>query len=463
MSDSKPDSKSDSNTHPTWSSRPAFLMATVGAAVGLGNLWRFPFMAGENGGGAFVLVYIFFILLIGIPIIMAELCIGRRGRRSPIATMRALSAEAGRSRRWQLVGWLSIAIPFIGLSYYSVVAGWAIDYVAKAALGTFDGLSSGGSQDTFDRVLASPLRMLAVHTLFIAAAVFIVSRGIHSGIETMAKVMMPVLFLLLVVMVINAAVTADFSAGLRFLFAPDFSKLTPTVVFMALGQAFFSIAVGVGVLMTYGSYMPKNYPLPASATVIAAADTGVAILAGLAIFPLVFHYALDPGGGPGLIFVTLPIAFGQMPAGHLLGLLFFVLLFFAAFSTAIGMLEPVVSWFEGRGRGRPAVAFWCGAGAWFLGLAAMLSFNVWKDVRLLPAIAMVSDKSIFDLFDFLVSNLLLPINALLIALFAGWMMSRQATVDELGMGEGWRYGCWRAAIRYIAPVAIVLVFVTSLR
>lgn len=448
-------------SHDTWSSKPAFLLATVGAAVGLGNLWRFPFVAGENGGGAFVLVYLACVLLLGIPIMMAELAIGRRGGRSPLSTMRKLSTDEGASRRWQVVGWLSIGIPLIGLSYYSVVAGWAIDYVAKAAMNSFQGFDGNQSEQTFNRLLASPINLVLLHTLFIGGAVFVVSRGIHGGIERISKIMMPTLFLLLIIMVINSVVAADIEAGLKFLFAPDFSKLTPATLVIALGQAFFSVAIGVGVLMTYGSYMPKNYSLITSAATIALADTCVAMLAGLAIFPVVFQYGLNPGGGPGLIFVTLPVAFGQMPGGHILGFLFFVLLFFAAFSTAIGMLEPIVSWFSDRGMSRPKMSVVSGATAWFMGLAAVLSFNIWSEVRLLSAIPLLAEKDIFELIDFIISNLMLPLNALLIALFAGWVLSKSSTLEELQLPDNWSYRYWRFSIRYIAPVAIGIICYSS--
>ena len=445
-----------------WSSHGLFLLATIGAAVGLGNLWRFPFIAGQSGGGAFVIVYLAFVLLIGIPIVMAELSIGRRGQLSPISTMRKLAAEEGRSPHWQLVGWLSIFIPLLGLSYYSVVVGWSIDYIGKAALNSFQGFSGEDSQASFQSLLDSPLRMLIMHTLFIAAVVLVVGRGIQKGIEQLSKFMMPMLFLLLLLMVVNAIFNGDIKSGLHFLFTPDFSKLTPAAIAMALGQAFFSIAVGVGVLMTYGSYMPKNFSVPVSATIIVLADTLVALLAGIAIFPMVFQYGLNPAGGPGLIFVTLPIAFGQMPGGHLIGLLFFIMLFFAAFTTAIGMLEPIVSWFNDSGLKRSIMAIWSGGAAWFIGIFSALSFNVWKDVKLFSFVPLLQDKTIFDLLDFLIANFMLPLNGLLIALFAGWAMLPSSTAEELALQRKWLYRYWQFSIRYVAPVAICLIFITSL-
>lgn len=449
-------------TQEQWSARAPFLLATIGAAVGLGNIWRFPFIAGQNGGGAFVIIYLGFVFLIGIPIVMAEISIGRRGQLSTVSTMRKLAAEENKQPYWQLIGWLSILIPFLGLSYYSVVVGWSIEYIGKSALNSFQGFSREDSQASFQDMLDSPIRMLLTHTIFITIVVFVVGRGVRKGIESFSKFIMPLLFILLLGMVGNAIATADIKSGLQFLFTPDFSKITPAAIATALGQAFFSIAIGVGVLMTYGSYMPKNFSIPASAIIIVLADTLVAILAGIAIFPAVFQYGLDPAGGPSLIFVTLPITFGQMPGGHLFGLLFFIMLFFAAFTTAIGMLEPIVSWLNDSGLKRSIMAIWSGGAAWLVGILSILSFNVWKDFKPLSFVPMLKDKTIFDLLDFLLANFMLPLNGLLIALFAGWVMSPSSTFEELALQKRWMYDCWQFSIRYVAPVAICLIFITSL-
>ncbi len=282
-------------------------------------------MAGQNGGGAFVLIYIGFVIFLSVPIIAAELAIGRRGQGSPISTMRKLSSEAGANSSWHAIGWLSIAVPLIGLSFYSVVAGWSIDYIVQAAVNAFSQFSGADSENAFNEMLASPLRLLFFHTLFLTTAVFIVARGIGNGIELIAKYMMPGLFLILIGLAINSVMNADISRGLEFLFSPDVSKITPKVVFLAMGQAFFSVAIGVGVMITYGSLCPlKQISLPKAALTIALADTAVALLAGIVIFPLVFSNGLDPAGGPGLIFVTLPVAFGNMPGGTYRGVLCFL-------------------------------------------------------------------------------------------------------------------------------------------
>ena len=449
--------------HESWSSSTAFLLAAVGAAVGLGNLWRFPFMAGQNGGGAFVLVYMGFVVFLSVPIMVAELAMGRRGKGSAVSTMKKLSGEAGGGPAWHVIGWLSIAIPLIGLSFYCVVAGWSIDYIAKAAMNAFSEFTADDSQSSFDELLASPWRLLFFHSLFIASAVFVVARGISKGIEVISKIMMPSLFLILVLLALNSVFNADIVKGLDFLFNPDFSKLTTKVVFLALGQAFFSVAIGVGALITYGAYVPQNVSLPKAALTIGLVDAAVALLAGIVIFPLVFSNGLDPAGGPGLIFVTLPIAFGSMPGGHLVGVLFFILLFFAAFTSVIGMLEPVVSWLEEHKEfSRPQVAMLAGTFGWLLGIAAALSFNVWSGVRMPDFVPLVEGKGIFELLDFLVSNLLLPINGLLIAIFAGWIMSRQAIWDELGLQNAHVFAYVRIVLRYVAPIVIGMIFYTSL-
>lgn len=456
-------SQGSSNSQRTvWSSRPAFILACIGAAVGLGNLWRFPFEAGKNGGSAFVLIYLFFIIVICIPIIMAELAIGRRGHGSPVKTISNLIKAEQLNPAWRVMGWLSITTPFIAISFYSVVAGWAIEYGFQAIMGAFTGFDGDASERSFNELLASPARMLLVHTIFMSMAVFIISRGLTGGIEWIGKLVMPLLFVLLLVMVVNAMVNGDILQGLEFLFRPDFEKITPGVAFLALGQAFFSVSVGVGALLTYGSYLPEDISIPRSAVVIGLVDTAVALLAGIAIFPLVFAYDLSPDSGPGLIFVTLPVTFGQMAGGPVVGALFFTLMFLAAFSTVVAMLEPMVSWLvEHKGMNRPAMTMATGFLAWLLGVAAAFSFNIWQGVQPLEFIPVFDTKGIFESLDFLVSNMLIPLNGLLIAVFAGWAMSHRSMIDELALKNRLLIRYWIFAIRYVAPVAILLVLITS--
>jgi len=441
-----------------WSSRRAFLLAAIGSAVGLGNIWRFPYIVGVNGGGAFVIVYCLCIAIIGVPLLMAEIAIGRRGGLSPVSSMRKLSDEEGASRFWTSIGWQAVLAPTVGLMYYSVVAGWTLDYALAALMGAFEGISDADSAGAvFAELTGSPGRMMISHAFFILLTVFIVAAGVKNGLERATKYLMPVLLVILLVLVGYTALTADFVGGLRFLFTPDFGKLTPTIVLMAIGQAFFSVNVAVGAFITYGAYVPKEISIPRVAVVIAIADTAVALLVGLVIFPLVLSYGLEPGEGPGLVFVTLPIAFGQMPAGAFFGALFFALMSIAAVTSAIGMLEPQVSWLvERTSMRRAAVALAVGAFVWICGLPVLLSFNRLADFR--P----IAGRNTFELMDFFTANLVIPLGGFLIAVFSGWALSSDSLRDELGLEDaGWFEGL-RFILRYVAPVAIAFVFATAL-
>ena len=301
--------------HENWSSRLGFLMASIGAAVGLGNLWKFPYILGQSGGSDFVLIYLLALFFVATPIMIGEMVMGRRGRLSAPQTLRRLAEEAGASRHWSALGWWGIAALFLVLSFFSVIAGWALAYLVKTAAGTFTAMTADQTAAAFDAFLHRPGLLIFWHAVFMAATVFIVARGIRSGIEKAVNLMMPALVLLLLVMVGYAMMAGDFGGALRYLFAPDFSKLSAEVALAAIGQAFFSVNVGIGAVLTYAAYLPKEVNLARSALIIAAGDTLVALLAGLAIFPIVFAQGLDPAGGPGLVFVTLSTAFAQMPGG----------------------------------------------------------------------------------------------------------------------------------------------------
>lgn len=447
--------------HEHWSSRAAFLLAAVGTAVGLGNVWRFPFIVGVNGGGAFVLVYIASIILIGIPLLMGELVLGRRGGQSAVESMRRLTVAEGRSNFWRAIGWFSIVTPFVGLIYYSVVAGWTLDYIFVTASGAFTGIDADGSSSAFGSLTGNPLRMGLGHIVFLFLTVFIVARGVQKGLEKAVKFLMPGLFALIVILVGYAAATADFAGALAFLLTPDFSKVDAAVVLMAVGQAFFSVSVAVGAMITYGAYMPEEISIPRSAAVIGATDTGVALLAGLAIFPLVLTYGLQPSEGPGLVFVTLPIAFGQMPAGIVFGTLFFMLMSIAALTSTIGMLEPVVSWLEEhRGFKRSAVAVATGVVVWLCGIAVVLSFNILRGFTPLDMFPFFEDKTIFDLIDFFTANILIPVGGLLIAIFVGWILKRDSAREELDL-QGWMFGIWHFLVRFVSAGAILWIFIAN--
>lgn len=441
-----------SSIHGEWSSRLAFILAAAGSAVGLGNVWRFPYLTGENGGGAFVLIYILCVLVFGVPIMMAEIMLGRRGRQSPVNTLRTLAEEEGRSPAWQYLGWLGMVAGFVILSFYSVVAGWTLAYIFRAAAGVFTGATADGARAIFQGLTADPERLLAWHTLFMLMTAVVVARGVRSGLEQAVKFMMPALFLLLIAMVGYAMNTGAYQQAVAYLFTPDFSKITGQVVLSAMGQAFFSLSLGMGAIMIYGSYLSHTASIARMSFIIASLDTTVALLAGLAIFPLVFAYGLEPQSGPGLVFVTLPIAFGQMPGGALFGTAFFVLLLFAAWTSSISLLEPIVAWLvENRGMSRVKATSAATAAIWAFGVGSVLSFNAWSGVTLFG-------RTFFDLSDYLTSNIMLPLGGLLIAIFAAWRMSAESSRSELDLTEGMAYRSWRFLVRYVAPAGIVLVF-----
>ena len=446
--------------HERWSSRLTFVLATTGGAVGLGNLWRFPYVAGENGGGGFVLIYIGFVFLLGLPVMIGEMLVGRRGGQSAVATMRNLVERGSRSRFWVSIGWLSVLAPFIGLSYYSVVAAWSMDYLWLAISNAFAQVDAGQSQQLFADRIGQPLRQALLHATFIGLTVLVIARGLKRGIEFATRLMMPALFALLVILVVYNAITADFSRALYFLFYPDFSSLSGTAILMALGQALFSLAVGTGMLITYSAYLPKDVSLRSSAVIICTGDTLVAMLAGLAIFPIVFSAGLDPAGGPPLIFVTLPVAFAQMPGGVFLAPAFFLLLFVAAYTSAIGMLEPIVAWLvEFRGASRARVAIRAGLIVWVLGLASVFSFNLLADFHPLDFVEGLGGQTIFDIVDFATANLLLPLNALLISLFIGWSLKPATMAEELGPDSRYGTGYSGFAVRYLVPVALLAILI----
>lgn len=447
----------------TWSTRLSFLLAAVGAAVGLGNIWKFPYMTGTSGGAAFVLVYLLCVVVIAIPILIAELMLGRRGRASPPSAMAAVAAECQRARGWSLVGWLGASAGFFIVSFYSVIAGWALAYVFTTAGGSLAGVGAEGSAAVFDTLKASPGRLTFWHSVFMVLTVVIVARGLNRGIEAAVRILMPALFVMLLVMVAYAAAAGDFAAGWGFLFRFDTAALNGGVVLSAIGQAFFSIGVSMGLMMMYGAYLPAGEPIPRYSVLIAVADTLVALLAGLAIFPLVFAHGLDPAEGPGLIFVTLPIAFGNMPSGALFGSVFFVLLVFAAVTSAIALLQPMVARLqEYRALTPGAAAALVGFAAWLLGLVSVLSFNLWSEVRPLAWLPGFGDYTFYDAIDYVTANVMMPLGGMLIALFAGWLVHRRVLEEEFAGMPASAFVLWRLSARVVAPLGILLVFLANL-
>ena len=440
--------------HGHWSSRMAFVLAVTGSAVGLGNIWRFPYVVGENGGGAFVLVYLACVIVIGMPVMMSEILMGRRGRRNPIATMELLGAEEGKSPNWKVVGAMGVLAGVLILSYYAVVGGWTLSYVLKSGTAQFANATPDIVTSIRDEFLGNWSTVALYHTIFMGLTIFVVARGVERGLEQAVRFMVPALLLLMVVLLGYSIASGHFGEGVAFLFSPDWSKLTWDTVLTAMGQAFFTLSIGMGAVMAYGAYLPEETSIPGSAAAVAIADTSIALLAGLVIFPLVFANGMDPADGPGLVFVTLPLAFGQMPGGVFFATLFFVLLTFAAWTSAISLMEPAVAWIVERfSKTRAQAAVAIGLLIWAVGFGTVLSFNVLADFTFWRG-------TIFDNLDHLTLNIMLPLGGLLIVVFAGWVMCRNSTADELG-GSGAVYKLWRFLTRIVAPIGILFVFLKA--
>ena len=472
---------SPNSVHGIWGSRLVFILAATGSAVGLGNIWKFPYIAGENGGGAFVLFYLACIALIGIPVMMAEILIGRRGRLSPINSMVKLAGEAKVSKRWGYLGFVGALAGFLIMSFYSVVAGWALYYVFKMASGAFAGADADTVGGIFGALNSDPLNLIGWHSLFTVLVVFVVARGVTAGLEKAVRILMPLLFLLLIALLGYALSSGAFAEGAAFLFDFDASKLSADAAIIALGHAFFTLSLGMGAIMAYGAYMPHKVSIGGTTLIIALLDTVVALAAGLAIFPIVFANGLEPAAGPGLMFVTLPIAFGGMEAGVLFGTLFFLLVVFAAWSSAISLIEPAVAWAVEKGVQRVTATVVIGLAAWSLGLLSVLSLNDWEGFKvwvstpndwglfvdtatwqsLAAACADAAGKTWFDFFDYLTSSIMLPLGGLFIAIFVGWIMKETHVRKELALGNFKLYMVWRAVVRIFSPLAILLVFAYS--
>ncbi|MDF1630483.1 MAG: sodium-dependent transporter [Alcanivoracaceae bacterium] len=444
----------------TWASRWVFILAATGSAVGLGNIWKFPYIAGEYGGGAFVLLYLLIIALVGVPVMVAEVMMGRRGGMSPINSMKKLAGQAEVTSRWKALGYLGATAGFLILTFYSVIAGWALYYIVAMPT-VLVGADTVQVAAVFDGLLASPLTMLLCHSVFMLLTVVVVLQGIYRGLQRAVQVLMPALFVMLLVLLGYAATSGGFNEALAFMFTVDFSKLSSEAVLVAMGHSFFTLSLGLGAIMAYGAYMPKEVsgkdgrrrPVSIGSTVLTIAflDTLVALVAGLCIFPIVFANGLEPGAGPGLLFQTLPLAFVQMPAGIWFGGLFFVLVLFAAWSSSISLLEPLVAWLVEAGWTRPKAAIALGMAAWLIGIGSVLSFNLWSDETLFG-------ETVFGALDFLTTNIMLPLGGLLIAIFAGWVMKDSHVRKELNMASFKVYLGWRVAVRIIAPLAILAVF-----
>ncbi|MGY0504170.1 sodium-dependent transporter [Luteimonas sp. e5] len=445
--------------HGMWSSRLMFILAATGSAVGLGNIWRFPYMTSDNGGAAFVLVYLLCIALVGLPILIAEVLIGRHGRLSPVNSLRRAVEESRASRSWVGLAWMGIIAGILILSFYGVVAGWTLHYSWLYVAHLFGGAGISDAGQTFDALLANPGLMIFWQAVFMLLTLGVVALGVEQGLERAVRFLMPALFLLLLALVVYGITTGHAGQAAAFLFRPDWSAISGKVFLAAMGQAFFTLSLGMCTMMAYGAYLPRQgVSIPASGVAVALTDTGVALLAGLAIFPVVLSFGIDPaGGGPGLIFTSLPRAFDVMPFGTVYGLLFFGLLSVAAWTSSISLLEPGTAWlvekFGVKSRMRAATAI--GVLSWLIGLLSVFSFNIWKEVRVL-------DRDLMSFIEFVSSDLMLPLGGLLIALFVGWVVKHSLLRDELPEMPRTLFNAWLWVLRVVAPALVLLVLLRAL-
>ncbi|MBN6187817.1 sodium-dependent transporter [Aneurinibacillus sp. BA2021] len=433
-----------------WTSKLGFILAAAGSAIGLGAIWKFPYMTGTGGGGAFFVVFLLFTILVGMPLLLAEFIIGRSTQKEAVSAYKELVPGTA----WPWVGRLGVATCFLVLSFYSVVGGWILLYLSQGITGQ---LWQGGIayDQLFGAVISNPYKAVAAQGLFLLATMYVVARGVQQGIEKANKYMMPALFLLFILLIIRSLTLEGAWAGVTFFLQPDFSKLTSESVLYAMGQSFFSLTVGASVMVTYSSYLSRKESLTRSATSVVSLTVLISFLAGLAIFPAVFSLGMKPTEGPGLLFIVLPSVFGAIPFGPLFFIIFLLLFLFATLTSAFSMLEIIVAaWTAGRQEKRTRAAIWGGFFVFLAGIPSALSFGVLSDVTWLG-------KTIFDLADYAVSNVMLPIGALLIALFAPWKIPKDTLLHELSVGTkygAYWFGAWFFFIRYITPIAIILVF-----
>ncbi len=449
--------------HENWSSRFTFLLAAVGAAVGLGNIWKFPYVAGQNGGSAFIMVYVLSVFFVALPILIAEVMLGRWGRQSPPVTMRNIAENQGRSGKWSSVGWFGMLAAYIIATYYCVIAGWSVAYIFKVAGGNFSGQDATAVSAEFNALLASPEHQILWLGIFMTLTTLIVARGIKRGIESAVRILMPMLFVLLLSMVAYGAIEGDMNGALHFMFDFDPSAITGKVIVMAMGQAFFSISVGMGLMMSYGAYLPRDVSIGKSAVIIASADTLVALVAGLAIFPIVFANGLDPAEGAGLIFVSLPIAFGSITGGLIAGTLFFILLFFAAITSVMAAVEPMIAWWQERLQLKrwQSATLVCSS-IFVFGLATIFSFNLWSEWRPLGAFERYAEFGYFEIIDYVAANIMMPVGGLLMALFVAWRIKPDAIREQLQFKSETLFKTWFWLLRWVAPISIVAILILGL-
>ena len=442
-----------------FSSKIGIIAAAAGSAIGLGNIWKFPYITGIYGGAAFILVYLVCIALIGLPVMLSEFLIGRRAQKNAIGSFKKLKPNSP----WFMTGWMGFMAAFMILSFYGVVAGWTLDYVVKAAMNSFKGMSPDDIGNTFGSLITSTWTPIIWQLIFMAMTAAVILGGVKDGIEKYAKILMPLLLVIIVVLDIRAITLPGASEGIAFLFKPDFSKMSAEAVLSALGHAFFSLSLGMGTMITYGSYIGKKENLGETALQVTIADTAIALLAGLAIFPAVFAFGIEPSAGPGLVFITLPNVFQQMPGGYFFGILFFVLLAVAALTSSISILEVVVAYFtEDLKMNRTKATVIATAAISVFGVICSLSMGPLAGMKF-PI--MNGSVNFFDWFDWISANLLLPLGGLFISLFVGWGMLKEDVLDEISNGNSLTvsyFDMFVIASKFIAPIGILIVFLYNL-
>ena len=440
----------------SFGSKLGIIAAAAGSAIGLGNIWKFPYITGIYGGAAFLIVYLVCIAVVGVTVMLAEFILGRTTQRNGVGAFSQLAPGT----KWYLVGFIGILAGFCILSFYSVVAGWTVDYVFKAAFGAFTGKSAADIGGIFGGFISNPWKPIIWHFVFMAATAGIIVMGVQKGIEKSSKILMPVLLAILLVLCVRAITLPGASKGLTFLFSPNWSSLSGTAVLVALGHAFFSLSLGMGTMLIYGSYVKKQENLGTIAVQVSAADTIIAILAGVAIFPAVFAFGIEPGAGPGLVFVTLPNVFNQMIGGQFFCFLFFVLLALAALSSAISILECLVSYLiEEKNISRNKATIYMAVACFVIGVPCSLAMGPMSEFHLLPG------KNFFDALDYLSANWLLPLGGMFISYFVGWKLDRKRLADELSSDGKFSIKYMPLFIficRFVAPVIIFIVFLNGL-
>ena len=440
-----------------WNSKIGFILAAAGSAIGLGNIWKFPYITGQNGGASFIIVYLICIAIIGLPVLIAEILLGRTTHRNPVGAFKALS----KSKFWTAVGGMGVVSGFLILSFYAVIAGWAIGYIFEAIIGNFAQFKTGAlAAEHFDNLVTDVSWIVGYFTVFMLMTMFFVYLGIQKGIELGSKIMMPILFILLIILMIRGITLDGSDAGVSFLLNPDWSKINAQSILVALGHAFFTLSLGMGAMLTYGSYMSKDDNIPLASFQIIILDTVVALIA---IFTSVFAVVLDPSAGPGLVFHTIPATFAKMPGGYFFSILFFILLTIAALTSAISLLEVVVAYFvDELGWNRKKAVIILGFVVFLLGLPSALSFNLLADYK-------IYGKNFFDLVDFFASNILLPTGGLLISIFVGYVWGFDKVLLNLKSGAEGLFDnypkviiTWKFFLKYLSPVLIFVVLLQSL-